>query len=70
MTLDKAWVDLEKSEKFTGLAYVGLSMVRKLHALIVEHMTLERLQYIKSKSTFKYRMLEETLPKNTISVKE
>ena len=30
LTLEKAWVDIGKSEKFTGLTYVGLSRVRKL----------------------------------------
>ena len=59
MTLDKAWVDIGKSEKFTGLTYVGLSRVRKLQDLIVEPMTLERLQSVKSKKSFTYRLLEE-----------
>ena len=35
LTLDKAWVDLGKSEKFTRLTYVGFSRVRKLDYLIV-----------------------------------
>ena len=57
--MDKAWVDIGKSEKFTGLTYVGLSRVRKLQDLIVEPMTLERLQSVKSKKSFTYRLLEE-----------
>ena len=34
LTLEKAWVDIGKSEKFSGLTYVGLSRVRKLEDLI------------------------------------
>ena len=52
LTLDKAWVDIGKSEKFTGLTYVGLSRVRKLQDSIVEPMALERLQSVKSKKKF------------------
>ena len=59
MTLEKARVDIGKSEKFTGITYVGFSRVRKLQDLIVEPMTLERLQCIKYKDTFLYRVLEE-----------
>ena len=59
LTLEKAWVDIGKSEKFTALTYAGLSRVRKLQDLIVEPMTLERLQCIKYKYTFLYRVLEE-----------
>ena len=57
LTIDKARVDLGKSEKFTGLNYVGLSRDRKLGNLIVEPLTFEKLQSVKSKSTSKYRML-------------
>ena len=59
LTLDKAWVDIGKSEKFTGLTYVALSRVRRLEDLIIEPMTLERLQSIKQKNSFKYRVLEK-----------
>ena len=59
MTLEKAWVDIGRSEKFSGLTYFGLSRVRKLENLIVELMYLERLQSIKDKNNFKYRVLEE-----------
>ena len=59
LTLEKAWVHIGRSEKFLGLIYVGLSRVRKLEDLIVEPMNLERLQSIKDKNAFKYRVLEE-----------
>ena len=59
LTLDKAWVDIGKTEDFVGLTYVGLSRVRKFQDLIVEPMTLERLQSIKCKGSFKYRVMEE-----------
>ena len=59
LTLEKTWVDTGKSEKFTGLTYFGFSRVRKLQDLIVELMTLERLQCIKYKDTLLYRVLEE-----------
>ena len=44
LTLKKAWVDLGPSEKFSGMTYVALSRVKKLEDLIVEPMTLDRLQ--------------------------
>ena len=39
------------------MTYVGLSRVRKHEDLIVELMILERLQSIKDKVNFKYRVL-------------
>ena len=48
-----------KSENFTALTYAGLSRVRKLQDVIVEPMTLERLQCIKYKDTLLYIVLEE-----------
>ena len=47
LTLIKAWIDLGISEKFIGLAYVVVSRVRKLKDMIIEPMTLERLQDVK-----------------------
>ena len=44
LTLKKAWVDLGTSERTVGMTYVALSRVKKLEDLIVEPMTLERLQ--------------------------
>ena len=48
-----------KSETFTALTYDGLSRVRKLQDLIVESITLERLQCTKYKDTLLYVVLEE-----------
>ena len=59
LAFEKAWVDIGKSEKFSGLTYVGPSRERKLADLIVEPMILERLQSNKDKNTFKYRVLKE-----------
>ena len=44
LTLKKAWVDLGPSEKSSGMTYVALSRVERLDDLVVEPMTLERLQ--------------------------
>lgn len=49
LTLDNAWIDLGNTEKFIGLAYVAVSRVRKLKDMIIEPMTLERLQDIRKK---------------------
>ena len=59
LTLDKAWIDLGTSERNIGLAYVAISRVRKLNDLIVEPMTLERLQAVKNCKDFEYRKIEE-----------
>ena len=59
LTLNKAWIDLGISEKFIGLAYVAVSRVRKLKDMIIEPMTLERLQDVKNRKDFKYREVEE-----------
>ena len=59
LTLKKSWVDLGPSEKVAGLAYVALSRVRKLTDLVIEPMSLERLQSIKKTSNYKFRLLEE-----------
>ena len=59
MTLSKAWVDIGKSEKTVGKTYVALSRVKKLSSLIVEQMSFERLEKIKSAVTFQYRLQEQ-----------
>ena len=59
LTLDKAWIDLGTSEKFIGLAYVAVSRVRKLKDMVIEPMTLERLQDVKNRKDFEYREAEE-----------
>ena len=59
LTLAKAWVDLGKTEKAPGMAYVALSRVRSLDDLIIEPMTFERLHAIKKCSNYKFRIQEE-----------
>ena len=52
--MNKAWIDIGKSERFDGLFYIALSRVRKLNDLLIEPFTYERL--IKA---FEYRAAEE-----------
>lgn len=52
-------VDLGDSEKSSGLIYVALSRVKKLKDLVVERMTLERLQAAKISPNLQYRLHEE-----------
>ena len=71
LTLKKAWVDLGTSERTVGMTYVALSRVKKLEDLIVEPMTLERLQASKKSTDLKYRLQEEerlnTIAKKTMN---
>ena len=60
LTLNKAWIDLGPAEKVVGLAYVALSRVRRLHDLVIEPMTLERLQAVQKTSNYKYRLKEKS----------
>ena len=46
LTLNNAWVDLGTSERNPGMSYVALSRVRNLENLVVESLSLERLQSI------------------------
>ena len=59
LTLKKAWVDLGPSEKSSGMTYVALSRVKKLEDLMVEPMTLDRLQAPKKMCNLNYRLKEE-----------
>ena len=47
-TLDKTWVDIGKKESTLGITYVAISRVRNLSSLVIEPMTLDRLQNIKN----------------------
>ena len=58
LTLNKAWVDIGKSETFDGLFYVGLSRVRRLNDLIIEPISFERLS-VKNRKGFEFRVTEE-----------
>ena len=59
LTLTKAWIDLGSSERTPGITYVALSRVKKLQDLLIEPMTLERLQAVKNSTNFKFRLEEE-----------
>ena len=60
LTLSKAWVDIGKSEKTPGIAYVAISRVKTLSSLVIEPMTFERLTSIKSSATLQYKLEEES----------
>lgn len=53
LTLPKAWIDIGKTERTTGVSYVAISRVRTLPSCIIEPMTLERLKSIKKSASFK-----------------
>ena len=59
LTLPKAWIDLGASEKVAGLTYVALSRVKKLAGLVIEPMTLERLQAARKLPNLQFRIKEE-----------
>ena len=59
LTLSKAWIDLGSSERSPGITYVALSRVKKIQDLLIEPMTLERLQAVKKSTNFKFRLEEE-----------
>lgn len=71
LTLTKAWIDLGTSEKVAGLTYVALSRVRRITDLVIEPMTLERLQAVKNLSNLQFRLKEEqrldSLAKQTLN---
>ena len=45
-TLDKAWIDIGKTERTAGISYVAISKVRTLSSCIIEPMAFERLPSI------------------------
>ena len=59
MTLEKAWVDIGKKESTLGITYVAISRVRNFSSLVIEPITLDRLQNIKNCELLKYRLKEE-----------
>ena len=59
MTLQKAWADIGKSERTTGITYVAISRVKRLSSLVIEPMSFQRLCSIKMSPTFKYRLQEQ-----------
>lgn len=59
LTLNKAWINLGSSERTAGITYVALSRVKKIKDLIIEPVTLERLQAVKKLTNFKFRLEEK-----------
>ena len=55
-TMDKAVVDLEKSESTARLTFVCLSRAKRLVDLLIEPMPFERLLKIGDKPTFQLRL--------------
>ena len=58
-TMDKAVVDLGKSESTAGLTFVCLSRAKRLVDLLIEPMPFERLSKIGDTPTFQLRLREE-----------
>lgn len=61
LTFSKAWIDLGSSERTLGITYVALSRVKKIQDLVIEPVTLERLQAVKKLTNFKFRLEEKRL---------
>ena len=59
LTLNKVWIDLGKKETCPGLTYVALSRIRSLDDLVIESMTLQRLQAVKFFKGYDSRSEEE-----------
>ena len=59
LTLSKAWINIGKTERTPGTTYVALSRVKTLSSCVIEPITYERLESIKSSKTLKYRLNEE-----------
>ena len=58
-TMDKAVVDLGKSESTAGLTFVCLSRAKRLVDLLIEPMTFERFSKLGNKPTLQLRLREE-----------
>ena len=59
LTLPKPVIDLGKSERTRGISYVTISRVKSLSSCLIQPMTYERLQSIKSSRNLQYRLQEE-----------
>ena len=57
--MDKAGVDLGKSESTAGLTFVCLSRAKRLVDLLIEPMPFERLSKLGDKPTFQLRLRGE-----------
>lgn len=60
LTLSKAWIDIGKSQKTPGKAYVASSRVKSLSSCVIEPVTYEQVTGLKSSSSLQYRLDEET----------
>ena len=59
LTIQKAWIDIGKSERTPGVSYVAISRVKTLPSCVIEPMTFQRLVTLKSSSALQYRLDEE-----------
>ena len=59
LTLELAWIDIDRSERVPGITYVAISRVRKLTNCVTEPMTFEWLLSIKNGKNYHYRLQEE-----------
>ena len=50
---------MDRFRNFIGLAYVAVSRARNIRDMIIETMTLERLQGVKNRKDLEYRVAEE-----------
>ena len=57
--MDKAVIDLGKSEATAGLSFVCLSRAKRLGGPLIEHIFFERLSKLCEKHTFQLRLREE-----------
>ena len=57
--MDKAVIDLGRSDSTAGLTFVCLSRAKRLVDLLIEPMPLERLSKIGDAPTFQLRLREE-----------
>ena len=59
LTLQKAWIDIGKSERTAGVSYVAISRAKTLSPCVIEPMTYERLTSLKSSANLQFRLEEE-----------
>ena len=59
LTLVKAWINIGKTERTSGITYVAISRMRNPVSFVIEPMTLERLTSIRSSLAMKLKLKEE-----------
>ena len=59
LTLEKAWIELGKTEKISGLSNVALSRLRKLCCLIIEAIPFDHLKNIKNRKPSNFMLLKK-----------